>query len=170
MLRAASLSATVMTVILGTATVLHGVGAQGPDVSGTWVLDRERSRIAAPVGLDGLGASGAPDHLYVTHAANGTVILSSDVNGAQPRVYRVGGQSTVPAGADDSLLVTTRVEDGRLVTEARRSSPSGEAAPAVHEVMWVDAEGGTLTLEVTSEDARGEHTNVLVFRRATVGG
>jgi hypothetical protein len=135
--------------------------AQQPDFSGTWQLDAAASEIAGEHGLAGLGGA-APEFLHITHARNGALILSSRINGAQPRFYVIGGSNALPApgGEDARMTMATR-----WVGEALVSSGEGEfeGAPLqVHERMSLDA-GGRLRLEVTTTVEETTRTNVLVY-------
>ena len=59
-----------------------GRGArQTPDLSGTWQLDVDASRITARL-LRGGGNGGPADTLHITHAANGTLVVG---NRSMPR-------------------------------------------------------------------------------------
>jgi hypothetical protein len=129
------------------------LAAQAPEFSGTWRLNKAASQIVAGVGLDGLGASGAPPTVYLTHAANGSVLMGSDVNESQARLYRIGGSSTLPppkVGGSPSPI-TSRVEGRRLLSEG-----SG-----FKEELALSADGRTLTIAVT----RDAGTSTLVYTR-----
>jgi hypothetical protein len=84
------------SLVAAAAVVVLAAGAaygQGPDrsLSGTFRLDKAASRITAGVGLATLDRGGLPPTLYLTHAANGTVVVGSDVNESLARLYRVDG-------------------------------------------------------------------------------
>ena len=137
-----------------------------PDFSGTWRLDREASQISTAAGLAGLGGSGAPDNLYITQAGNGALILSSRVNGAQPRAYQISGENRVPAPGDEDgrLLVRTRWRGETLVSEGGGRA-AGENVQ-IREVMSLSGNDRTLTLEVTTTTGRDVETNRLIYRKA----
>lgn len=136
--------------------------AQHPDFSGTWQLDAAASTIVAQQGLAGLGAA-APEFLHVTHARNGALILSSRVNGAQPRAYVIGGESELPApGGEDARIRLTTAWDGAVLV----SSGSGEldGLPlTVWEEMSLSADGRRLRLEISTTSGDATVTNVLVY-------
>ena len=153
--------------VLAIALAINVVGASGfaqrIDFSGTWRLDREASTIITAEGLAGLGEP-APADLHLTHAANGGLIISSRVNGAQPRAYLVEGGSTVPAPGGGTMLVATRWRNGALVSEG--SARVDGNTVGIREVMTLSADGRTLTLEVTTTSPSGAETNTLVYRKA----
>lgn len=136
--------------------------AQRPDFSGTWHLDAAASEIAGEQGLAGLG-SAAPEWLHITQARNGALILSSRVNGAQPRFYMIGGDNQLPApgGELERMIVATDWDGERLVSTGRTEF---EGAPyAVREVVSLGGDGTTLRLEVTTTLGDTSTTNVLVY-------
>ena len=142
-----------------------GAVAERPNFSGTWRLDAEASQVASPVGLAGLGGP-APENLYITQARNGALILSSRVNGAQPRNYIIGGENPLPApgGEAERMTMSSRWEGRNLVNEG-----IGEVAGdslVVREVMSLSPDGRTLRLEITATVAGTEATNTLVYIRA----
>ena len=139
-----------------------------PDFSGTWILDRDASQITTAEGLAGLGGSGAPENLYITQAANGSMVISSEVNAAQPRAYQLDSQSTVPAAEGATMTVRSRWDGSVLVTEGSHDLGDGGSI-GVREVLSLSADGQTLTLEVTTTTPSGNGTNSLVYRRATSG-
>ena len=139
--------------------------AERPNFSGTWRLDAEASDVTSPDGLAGLGGA-APENLYITQARNGALILSSRVNGAQPRNYIIGGENPLPAPGGEAARMTmsSRWEGSNLVNEG-----IGEMAGdplVVCEVMSLSLDGRTLRLEITTTVAGTEATNTLVYIRA----
>ena len=158
---------TIMcVVVLFVAAGAVSVFAQTPDFSGTWELDRDGSRITTAEGLAGLGGGGAPETLHITQAANGTLIISSEVNAAQPRAYELGGESTVPAGQGGTMTVRSRWDGSMLVTEGSHELEGGGSSLQVREVLSLSADGRTLTFEVTTTTPSGDGTNTLVYRKA----
>ncbi len=142
-----------------------GTVAERPNFSGTWRLDTEASEVASPNGLAGLGGA-APENLYITQARNGALILSSRVNGAQPRNYIIGGENPLPAPGGEAARMTmsSRWEGSKLVNEG---SGEVEGDPlVVHEVISLSPDGRTLRLEITTTVAGTEATNTLIYIRA----
>ena len=59
-------------------------------------------------GITGLGAGGAPPTLYVSQAANGTVVVGSDINESGAKLYQVGpnGLTLEREGTSEHLSVS----------------------------------------------------------------
>ena len=104
---------------------------QTPDYSGTWKLNRSASQITAGTGIAGLGAGGAPPTLYISQAANGTVVIGSDINESHARTFRVA------------------------------TSAITNEAGGVKETLSMSADGQTLTVKVTATPAQGRAESVL---------
>ena len=108
------------------ASVLVGaaVGAQAPDHSGTWRLNRDASHITKGAGLTGLGAAGVPPTLYITQAANGTAVVGSDINESAAKLYQVSvkGLLLKRDGTSERLSMAS---DGKTLT-VTISSAAGE--------------------------------------------
>ncbi|MGD8330297.1 MAG: hypothetical protein PVJ49_12765 [Acidobacteriota bacterium] len=141
---------------------------QRPDFSGTWRLDPAASEIVAEEGLAGLGGA-APEWLHITQARNGALILSSRVNGAQPRFYMIGGENELPApgGELERMTIATAWDGDSLVSTG---STEYEGAPyEVREVMSRSADGATLRLQVTTRRGEQTITNLLVYEAAAGG-
>ena len=73
------------------------VHAQEVDLSGTWSLDEEQSRVRAEATLAGLIGAGAPRTLHITQPSNGTVVVESQINESYARLY-VPGEKDLDAG------------------------------------------------------------------------
>ena len=140
--------------------------AQTADFSGTWQLDVGRSRLAENTALVGLIPSGAPAALHISQASNGTVMVESRINESHARMYKPGGKSSTPAGQGGSITMTSRWENGALVSEGSQDSPTG-ASIAVKEVLALSADGRTLTFDVTTS-AAAEKSSLVYTRTQTV--
>lgn len=139
-------------------------GAQTPGFSGTWTLDAGRSRIAPSAGLAGLIPAGAPETLHVTHAANGTLVVESQINEGHARLYTPGGTSTTPVGQGGRITMASKTEGRRLVSEGSRQDAAGVSAP-VREVFAVSGDGATLMIDVTTTGPDGKQASALVYTR-----
>jgi hypothetical protein len=148
--------------------------AQAPDLSGTWQLSAERSRIAAAAGLAGLVSAGAPEALHITQAANGTVAIESRINESHARLYKPGVRIVTPVtvGPGGTITMTSRWEGRTLVSEGTRESASGPSTlvQQVKEVIGLSADGGTLTIEITTRSAEETSASTLVYARALAVG
>jgi hypothetical protein len=152
------------------ALAAHAVtSAQTPDFSGTWKLDADRSRIAAATRFAGLAAAGVPDILYVTDAANGTLILESRINESHARLYTPGGKSSTPVtvGPGGSVTMTSRREGRTVISEGLQEIASGTSTIVnqIKEVLALSADGRTLTIEIATTGAGDTHTSTLVYTK-----
>lgn len=121
------------------------------DLSGTWRLDTSRSVVNDDAALAGLIAAGAPETLHVTHPANGTLVVESQINESHARLYVPGTATESPVflGTAGSVTVTSRWEGGTLVAEGERAfSSGGEAAVPVRESFGLSADGSTLVVAI----------------------
>ena len=108
------------------AALYTDVGAQGPDHTGTWRLNKEASQIVSGVGLAGLGAGGAPPTLYIAQAANGTAVVGSDINESGAKLYQVNakGLTLEREGTTEHLSVSAdrKTLTVRITTAAASST------------------------------------------------
>ena len=138
---------------------LMGAGlaqAQGPDLSGMWTLDDDASSYSPPAFSGGRGGDDI-GRLFITHAANGTVLIGAETNGLKAWCYIPGRELMIPVGRDTSMLVASRWDGGRLIAEGTM----GEMQ--MHEVISLD--GDRLTIDVTTTTPDEEVRNRLVYRR-----
>ena len=132
-------------------TAVAAAAAQTIDYTGTYRLDKAASQITAGAGLNGLGPGGTPNTLYLQQAANGSITVGSDMNEGQSRMYRIGGESSLPALKGDPIPVKSRVEGRALISEGA----------GLHETLSLSDDGTTLTVRITA----GEASSTLVYRR-----
>jgi hypothetical protein len=137
--------------------------AQAPDLSGTWKLDKGASQLAAGAGLAMLGAGGAPNTMYITLAANGTLTIGSDHNQSMARAYVIGGESSIPIAPSQTMTVRSRWEMRTLIIEAVRPDVPGTG---YKETFMLDREGQTLTVTVTVATPQAPTTTTLVYTRS----
>ena len=136
------------------------VAAQSPDFSGMWTLDRNASEVTPPAFSGGRGGKDT-GRLFITHAANGTVVIGAETNGVKAWSFTPGaGPLTIPVGRDTSMLVVSRWDGDRLVAEGTQGDM------AMHEVMSLSDDGSTLTIEVATTTPDGETRNRLVYTMA----
>lgn len=152
-----------LAAILVLAGLTVAPRAQSPDLSGTWKIARETSKISPGAGLVGLGGNtGTPGTLYITQAANGVVTIGSDINESQARLYRPGGTTTIAAAQGATLRLATRWDGRALVAEGGPAA----AAPSLKERFVLSPDGKSLTVTVTAVAAAGEVTSSLVYTKA----
>ena len=131
------------------------VSAQVPDFSGYWRLDRGASQITPPAFSGGRGGASI-DRLFITQAANGTLIVGTETNGLKAWSWTPGAEGTIPVGRDTTMRASSRWDRDRLVAEGTR----GEMR--MHEVMALD-DAGRLTIVVTTTTPDGQTVNRLVY-------
>lgn len=144
------------------------LSAQSPDFSGTWTLDAAKSQVVAAAGFTGLIGAGAPTALHITQAANGAVVVESQMNEAHVRIYKPGAQTSTPAGQGGAVQMTTKWEGRSLVSEGALKSPNGDTV-TVREVLAMSADGKALNVQITTS-AAGEKSSSLVYTRSTNAG
>jgi outer membrane protein assembly factor BamB len=146
--------------------------APAPDFSGTWKLDPEKSRVTPAATLGGLIGSGAPQKLHVTHAANGTLILESQINEGHSRIYQPGGTTTTPifVGAAGSITMTSRWDGRTLVSAGSRATAAGATTNVteVEEALTLSPDGGTLIIDVTMGSTGDMPASTLVYTRTEI--
>ena len=146
---------------VGTETgVLEAPAAQEagrPNFSGWWTLDREATTLTPPAFSGGRGGADI-DRLFITHAANDTIIVGPETNGVKAWSYTPGREGTIPIGRDTTMRAASRWDGARLVAEGAQGDMR------MHEVMSLSAGGHRLTIDVTTTTPEGVVTNTLVYR------
>ena len=118
--RSAATLLCVVGVLCGESVAAQ---AQTPDFSGTWKLNRSVSRITTGAGITGLGAGGAPPTLYISQAANGTVVIGSDINESRARTFKVGAElAHEAAGVKEQISLSA---DRQTLTVKVTATPGG---------------------------------------------
>lgn len=159
---------TLVAAYVAVALVLSSIApaqAQPAGFSGTWKLDTSRSRIVPAAGLAGLIPVGAPEMLHVTHAANGTLVVESQMNEGHVRLYTPGGKSTTPVGQGGRITMASQTEGRRVVSEGAREDAAGVSVP-LKEVFALSGDGATLTIDITTTGPEGAQASTLVYTRA----
>jgi len=133
------------------------VSAQRPDFSGMWTLDREASQFTAPAFSGGRGGDDV-GRLFITHAANDSVIIGAETNGLKAWSFTPGRELTIPVGRDTTMRSTSRWEGENLLVEGTMGDMT------MREVISLSADGVTLTIDVTTGTPAGERHNRLVYR------
>ena len=146
----------VFVVGLLAMVAVSPVAAQMPDFSGMWTLDRDASEFTAPAFSGGRGGDDI-DRLFITHAANGTLIVGTETNGLKAWSYTPGRELTIPVGRDTTMRAASRWDGARLIAEGRQGDM------IMYEVMFLSPDARTLTIEVTTTTSEGETTNRMVY-------
>jgi len=158
-------AATAATVEIVPAS-LEGPQAQEvrrPNFSGWWTLDREATTLTPPAFSGGRGGADI-DRLFITHAANDTVIVGPETNGLKAWSYTPGREGTIPVGRGTTMRAAAHWDGARLVAEGEQGDMR------MHEVMSLSADGSRLTIEVTTTTPDGVTTNRLVYRKDRPAG
>ena len=132
--------------------------APRPNFSGLWTLDRDASSLTPPAFSGGRGGADV-GRLFITHAANDTIVIGAETNGLKAWSYTPGREGTIPVGRDTTMRAAARWDGLQLVAEGEQGDLR------MHEVMSLSADGGRLTIEVTTTTPEGATTNTLVYRK-----
>jgi hypothetical protein len=136
-----------------------------PSVSGTWKLDPARSQIVNDVGWPGLIGAGAPERIHITQAANGTLLIESEINEGHARIYKPGGGDTAtPVAQTGRITMSSRWEGGTLVAEGQLVLPSGETSTA-RETLTLSVDGLSLTIEISTARPGSAKPSALAYTR-----
>jgi hypothetical protein len=150
----------VLTAALLFLALAGPAAAQRPDFSGMWTLDEGATELTPPAFSGGRGG-GDTGRLFITHAANGTVVIGAETNGVKAWSFSPGrGELRIPVGRDTSMLASSQWDGDRLVAEGTQGDMS------MREVMSLSADGSILTIEVTTTTPDGETRNRLVYTMA----
>jgi hypothetical protein len=133
-------------------------------LAGTWKLDASRSRVGSAAAPVGLVKTGGPQTLHITQAANGTVIVESQINESQSRAYRPGAQTATPVVPTGTITMKARWDGSTLVSEGALEAGAAPVPVPVKETFAVDAEG-RLTLTTVVGVGADAATSVLVYAR-----
>jgi len=137
-----------------------------PDLSGTWVLEREE-----PIEVEGRETgSGAAT---VSLGGTITIVQTRDLliitpNGGVTATYPFDNRDTTlthPTG--ETITSRTRWEGLAAVTDTCRQSPAanGNVAVKTREIRSLGEDGTTLTIRLTIEASGRSLTRTLVFRK-----
>lgn len=144
----------------GAAAILFAatttVVAQVPNFSGYWTLDRDASNITPPAFSGGRGGNSI-DRLFITHAANDTVIVGTETNGLKAWSYTPGTEGTIPVGRDTTMRARSHWDGTSLVADGIQGDL------VMHEVMTLSDDGAQLTIVVTTTTPEDTSTNTLVY-------
>jgi hypothetical protein len=150
--------------LIYTGLLTAALAAQAPDFSGTWKLDTARSKVTPAATIAGLIANGAPPVLHVTQPANGTLLIESQINEGQSRLYRPNAKTSTPAGQGGTVTMTTTWKDRAVVSEGVTEAPNG-ARVNVKETFTLSADGKTMTVDVVASADGQTHTSAMTYTR-----
>ena len=145
------------------AAMATALGAQTPDLSGTWKLSVADSSPHPGVAYSGLGGNaGIPVTLYVTHAKNGTIVIGSDMNTSHARTYIPGSQSSTPIGTG-AITVDSKWEGTTLIAEGEDTTAESQ----IREELTLSDNGDTLTVTIHITKLTST-LSTLVYTKSTV--
>ena len=151
-----------ISLIIAALTAM-ALGAQTPNISGTWKLNESASAADPGVVFSALGGNaGIPMTLYVTQAKNGTVIIGSDMNTSHARTYIPGAMSSTPIGTG-AVTVDSQWDGATLVAEGEDTASSS----LIREELTLSTDGNTLTVTITVTKEGVESSSTLVYEKAT---
>ena len=152
-------------------TVVAGamLAAQAADFSGTWQLDDAKSKVVPAAGIAGLIPNGAPKVLHVTHPSNGTLIVESQINEGQSRIYKPNGKTSTPVGQGGSITMTAKW-NGRTLSSEGTSQAANGTTVTVKESYTLSADGKTLTVDVSTTNGTDTQASSIVYVRAQAVG
>jgi hypothetical protein len=140
------------------ALLFFFIQTQTVDLTGTWKLDAARSRLSDGVLYAGLIRSGTPQTLHVTHAANGTVVVESQINESHSRIYKPGEKTTTPVGPSGSITMTSKWDGRALVAEGNLDVP-------IKESLTLSPDGKTLTIVIELAAASGKISSTFTYNK-----
>jgi hypothetical protein len=152
----------VFVALLAVALAVPYVAmAQGPNFTGKWIQDMEKSD--PPMG-GGRGPAG-PQNLTITQTAADLTIERETPNGVMKTVYKLDGSESVNAGGRGGEVKSKSAWEGsKLVTKYSRTM--GEATVDVTETRSLEADGTLTLVTVTKGGPQGDMTRKVVFKKA----
>ena len=164
--------------------VAFPAGAQTPDFSGTWQLDRDASvlpeRGAGPRGGrgggpgrggpgrgGGPGGFGAARTLVITQSSDLLTIEQQTPRGGRSVRYRLDGSESTSPGPRGDLVTTSSWDGATLLTVGTQemSTPRGDFSMDIIEQRSLGADGLTLTVESVRMLPFGEVASTLIYRK-----
>ena len=147
------------------------LASDGPDFSGTWVLEEGDSTVSDEAMFVGLSASGPPPTLHITQPANGTLVIESEVRESQSRFYVPDGKSTTPVllGEVGSITMTSRWEGASLTAEGQREAASAPSLD-IKENIRLSPDGQRLEIQIEVTEAGQTKRSQLSFSRSDSPG
>ena len=165
----------VAALVLGAAAT---TGAQQPDFSGSWQLDRDASvlpqrpegggrRVGRLFGRGEQTVRGPAETLVVTQTSDTLFVEQRREDGSQTLRYRLDGSSSVNPMPRGELTTTSRWDGATIVTEGTQDIPRllRDISIPLTERRSLSADGRTMTVESTRTMPFGDVAVTLVYRK-----
>ena len=155
------------------------VAAQAaPNLSGTWVVDSDRTAALRPApaaggggGGGGMvamgGASGAPPEWVITQTAAALTIVRALADGTQQKhVYKLDGSESVNVNGRTTQKSKSTVAGGKVTTVGTQTvaTDQGEVSSEFKEVRSLDKDGA-MVVEMTRTANGSARTTTTVFAK-----
>lgn len=143
---------------------------KAPDLSGTWVLERE-DPIQVEGRASGSGAATVGLGSTITIVQTRDSLIITPDGGATATYPFDNRETTFTRATGETITSRTRWEGPAAVTDTCRQSPAanGIAAVRTRESRSLGQDGSTLTIRVTIEAPGRSLTRTLIFRKQTAG-
>ena len=171
-----------MAAIVLTAAI---VGAQGsPNLSGTWVIDRDKTAALSPAQRGGGaslgggataggvaavgGVGGAPPSWVITQTPAALTIVRSLPDGIEQRwVYKLDGSESINVNGRSTQKTRSTVAGGRISTAGTQTvtTGDGDVTSQIKEVRWLDKDGSMIVETTRSVEGSGARTTTQAFAR-----
>lgn len=153
-------------VVLG---FMGSAGAQEkPNLSGTWVLDKEKSD--PPMGMGGRGGFNPDVTLIIEHQEPvlkiKRIVKTERGEQVQEQVFTTDGKENKnPGMRGGEFRSKTQWDKGKLVTKGTQTieSPMGTMELEITETRTLSEDGKTLIIETRTVTPQGERTRKQVF-------
>ena len=171
----------LMSWALGVVVLLAAAaGHAAPNLTGTWVLDRDQSEFPQREGTEGKGRHGGQREshghgdakLTVSQDGNTLKVTRSLARKGKERTftqtYTIDGTEQTST-AHRGTVVTKAVYDGdRLLVDTThtQTTAEGERQMSRASVWTVSPDGQTLTIETTMQSPRGERQMKMVYQKS----
>lgn len=162
------ISLATLLVLACTAVVLAG-----PDFSGTWTLNREKSELPAPPGGGGGGGGrgGAAPRSLVIEQTGDTIKITRTTEGRDGQTrdsvlnYKINGEVENTAGQGAAFKISSKTSGDKVVSVYTRTmdTPNGSIKIDVNETLSLSPDGKTLTIDYVRRTEMGEFKSKQVF-------
>jgi len=140
-----------------------GLGAQGTNFAGTWVLDQAKSQMPQ-MGGGGRGPGGGGPMTIAQTAAELTIERTGMGGQTTKSVYKLDGSESVnPGGRGGESKSTAKWNGAKLGIKTVMAM--GETTMETTAVYSLSADGKVLTVEQTRQSPNGEVKSTMVYNK-----